>query len=160
MAELASYVEILQDGLKEKITILTNIIELNSKQEELLKEDVFDVDAFDNIVDKKQKLIGSLNKLDDGFEATYDRIRVEFTERKEEFKRELSSMKADIAVVMDCSMTIQASEARNKEKIESYFRNERKIINSKRVSKKAALDYYKANSRVNYYEPVVLDKRK
>ena len=160
MTELSTYVEILQDGLKNKIIILSNIIKLNTIQEELLSEEKLNIEKYDDTVDKKQVLIGDLNRLDDGFEATYDRVRIEFESRKNEFKQEIELMRADISTIMDYSVTIQASEARNKIKVDEYFKGERVKIGKKRITSKAAHDYYKASSKANYVDPVVMDKKK
>lgn len=160
MENMANYLEILQEGLKKKITVLEQMMDLNRQQEILLLEDSLDGESFDQLVHEKAILIDSLNQLDEGFEATYDRVKGELEEHKSQYASEIARFKAEITKIMDLVVEIQASEARNKAKIDQFFPVERKKIGQSRVSQKVAMNYYKNYSRVNYIDPQLMDKKK
>ena len=52
----SSYLDILEDSLKKKKTVLESIEKYNLSQSELLKDESFDMEQFDVLVDKKRRL--------------------------------------------------------------------------------------------------------
>lgn len=154
------YISILIESLNNKITILNEILDLNLKQSNLIKQEEFDMATFDQIVTHKSGLIEKLELLDSGFESVYDRIRQELTLNKNKYIVEIGQLQKLIAQVTDQSARIQASEERNRIKIEEYFKNTRAAYKSARVSVKAASTYYKAMSNLNTVDPQLMDRKK
>ncbi|MDD3138428.1 MAG: flagellar export chaperone FlgN [Lachnospiraceae bacterium] len=154
------YLNILIESLANKIAILDEIIGLNNRQSDLIGQEEFDMETFDQIVTLKAGLIEKLDLLDSGFEGIYDRIRQELALNKAKYVTEISELQKLIARVTDQSASIQASEERNRQKIEEYFRNIRASYKSARVSVKAASTYYKAMSNLNTVDPQLMDKKK
>ncbi len=157
---LDAYVSILLEGLQKKQAILNEISTWNKEQEQLLQMEELDLEAFDHTVEEKEVLLKEMTQLDTGFEATYERVKEPLETNKADYIDQINEMKHLISQIMDCSVTIQASEARNKSKLESHFITERKKIKQKRISQKVAMNYYRNYSRINYIDPQLMDKKK
>ena len=67
--------QILLQSLEKKNALLDQMILQNSVQETILKQEEFDMDAFDAAIDQQSTYVDELDKLDRGFEAVYDRLR-------------------------------------------------------------------------------------
>lgn len=160
MENLSNYITILQESLEKKREILHRLLQWNQKQEVLLQEDDLDAKAFDQTMRSKAELIDELLRLDEGFETTYERVKVDLEEQKVHYKEEIALLQEQITTIMDYTVQIQASEARNRNKVDAYFTRERKKIRGQRMGQKAALDYYKQVSKVNYIDPQLMDKKK
>ena len=68
-------VQILAQSLEKKNQVLDQIIEQNALQEQILKQESFDMDAFEQTIDEQNHMLVELDKLDEGFETLYDRVR-------------------------------------------------------------------------------------
>ena len=155
-----NYLEILEDSLKQKSVILDKIMEYNGKQEALLKQEKMSLEDFDFYMDQKDELIEQLNRLDDGFETLYERIRQQLQENKDAHKEQIGRLQKLITQVTEKSVSIQAQEARNKKLVEEYLSRERQQLGQDRQTSKAAYDYYKSMSNTNVLPPQFMDQKK
>lgn len=162
MEDSRQYLQIMIDSLRNKIEVLNAIAEQNKKQTELLKVEPFDWDAFDVCVDHKTRLIDRLDLLDDGFESMYNHIKdsLESKESKSLYRDEIVKLKELIASITDLSVSIQASESRNKQSLENVIKQQRGQIKSQRTSSRAAMDYYKAMSQTGVIAAQFYDNKK
>jgi len=154
------YISILVDSLEKKLSVLDDILLKNDEQNIMITKEEFDIQSFDRAVLEKAALLEKLDLLDTGFEGIYEKIRKELVQDKELYKNEISKMQLLIASITDKSMQIQASEERNKKKIEEYFRNTHSEYKRARATTKAASTYYKAMSRLNTVDPQLIDRKK
>lgn len=153
-----NYLNVLKDSLTKKERILTALIEKSEKQADIVKAEEIDWDGFTKIVDEKGELIDEIMKLDDGFEALYERIKEGLEESKEQYKEIIIEIKALIKSVTDKSANLQAIEYRNKTIIETAFANTRKEIKQSKLGQKAAADYYNKMNKINTIDPQLMDK--
>lgn len=153
------YLNVLIEGLQKKNRILKKILELNEQQAQLIKEKE-SLEAFDHLVDEKEKWIDELNRIDKGFQSVYDRVRIDLLDHRNEYAAEIKALQEQIREMTDYHVAIQTSEQRNKQAIERYFKNARESLQSNRKSLKAANDYYKNMSRTNYVDPQLMDQKK
>lgn len=160
MQEARDYVQILVESLHKKLMILEEILKQNVVQAEAAGKDPFDMERFEDAVDKKTELINELTALDNGFEAVYDRVCEELTKNRSSYAEQIKGMQQLIQQISDRSIEVQASEARNKKLVEAAFRNTRKQFGQGMTSVRAASDYYKNMSRVNYIDPQLMDMKK
>lgn len=160
MQEAKDYVQILVDSLNKKVLILEEILRQNILQAEAAGKETFDMEAFEDTVDKKDELINNLMALDNGFEAVYNRVRDELMMHRESYTDQIRTMQQMVQRIADKSMEVQASEARNKNLVEKALRNARKQFGQGMTSVRAASDYYKNMSRVNYIDPQLMDTKK
>ena len=152
--------QVLLESLQKKAKVLEAIQELNEKQKEALLAIPVLLKEFDGYTEEKGQYIEQLEKLDEGFDKVYDRVREELVQEKETHTAEIKQMQQLIQDIMDKSISIQAEEARNKKLVESVFTKERQKYKASRVSSKVALNYYSNMSKTNYVDPQFMDKKK
>lgn len=160
MSECKSYLAILIESLEQKKLILTALIRKNEEQAHIIQEEDMDVDAFTKNTDEKATLIEKLELLDNGFSSIYDKIADELVTNKALYTEEIKTLQTYISEITEMSVTIQASEQRNKQMIENYFSNARQKIRQSKMSVKTASNYYKNMSRVDYTDSQLWDKKK
>lgn len=154
------YLNILQDSLRKKIEILDEIDRLCRLQGEILAASPVDYDKFDQAVDDKDVCINQLNKLDEGFELLYGRVREELQGKKEQYASWIAETRRLITAVMDKSVSIQAQENRNRAAVERAFCRERQEISRGKRSMSVAMDYYRNMNNSHVVEPRYMDQKK
>ena len=155
---LNSYLSILEESLEKKLAALKHIEEINSVQTQTLKREELDMEAFDRTVDEKDIYVEELNKLDEGSEVLYDRVKEELLVDKSKYAVQIRRMQELISEITDKSVSIQAEESRNKALLESYFARQRQDLGKVRKSSKAAYGYYQNMN--NKTDSFFLDKKK
>lgn len=152
--------DVLSESLDMKLQVLKEIEQYNEEQKKVFESEDPDMDAFDDALDKKEELISKIERLDDGFESMYASLKDELNQNRDKYADRIKELQGKIALVTELSMTVQASEARNKQLIEQYFSKKKLGIRQGRVGSKAAFDYYKNMSGMNVAEPNFMDSKK
>ena len=155
-----NYLSVLEDSLKKKLQILDELTDYTMQQQELLKVEELDYEAFDRLVDQKEPLIQRIMELDQGFETVYDRIKEQLLGNKEQYAAQIKALQSLIGELTDKSVKLQTMEQRNKSAVEQQFRKSREKIRQGRQNKQAALNYYKNMNNSNYVPPQFLDDKK
>ncbi len=155
-----SNAQILMESLEKKNRILDEIIRENEVQEKILKEEELDMDALDESTDRLGVFAEQLERLDDGFEAVYDRTREELIANKENYRREITRMQELIGQITDKVVKINAAQLRNKRQAESQFKKSRDQIWKAVSQVKASRNYYNNMNRLNYVAPQFYDNKK
>ncbi|MCR4792575.1 MAG: hypothetical protein K5871_07485 [Lachnospiraceae bacterium] len=158
---MAEYLQLLEESLVRKISVLDRIGEFNLKQRELFTviSETPDLDKFDSYIEEKDKLIEELNSLDDGFESLYARVADELKTDKESNAPMIRKLQDLIREVTDKSSTLQAQEAENKRLMEEYFKKAKDGIGKGRTSLNAAYSYYQVQRGVSAPESLYLDSK-
>lgn len=152
--------QILIQSLEKKQQVLDNVIKQIDTQESILKQDKFDMDAFEAAIDEQSRLVDELDKLDSGFEAFYERVREDITAHKEQYHHEIAYMKELIQKITDKVVTINTGSARNKMLAEKQFQVEKKKIRQSVSKTKAARNYYNSMNNLNQVQPQFYDSKK
>ena len=152
--------QILLQSLEKKNELLDRMIRQNAVQEEILKREEFDMDAFDAAIDKQSDYVEQLEKLDQGFESVYDRVREELMDNRERYRSEITRMKEQIQQITDKIVTLNAGNMRNKMLAENQFKKKRQEIGAGASKNKAANNYYKNMNNLNYVAPQFYDNKK
>ncbi|MBD5475766.1 MAG: hypothetical protein HDR17_07270 [Lachnospiraceae bacterium] len=155
-----SNAQILMESLEKKNRILDEIIRENEVQEKILKEEELDMDALDESTDRLGVFAEQLERLDDGFEAVYDRTREELIANKENYRREITRMQELIGQITDKVVKINAAQLRNKRQADSQFKKSRDQIGKAVSQVKASRNYYNNMNRLNYVAPQFYDNKK
>lgn len=155
-----SSAQILLQSLEKKNALLDRMISINGEQESILKEEAFDMDAFDEAINRQSACLDELDKLDRGFEAVYDRVREELMHNKERYRAEIAGMKEQIQQITDKIITINAGNMRNKMLAENQFKKRRLAIGSGASKNRAASNYYNSMNNLNYVSPQFYDSKK
>lgn len=150
---------VLDESLDMKIKVLQDIEEYNEHQREAFEQDTPNMEMFDKAIAEKANLIERLEKLDEGFEQLYSRLATELKENRRKYATEIKQIQDKISVITELSVSVQASEARNKKLIEAYFAKERKSVRDGRKGSKAAYDYYKNMSGMALTSPQFMDSK-
>ena len=155
----SNYLVIMVESLSKKINILEQLIEHTKEQEILLQEEEWDMERFQQLLDKKGELIDVLNTMDQGFEQVYERIEEELNGKKEKYNMEILLMQQRIREITDLSVKLQELENKNKTKIEVQFSKKRNEIKNFRQSKDSVNKYYRAMSKTQIVDSAFLDKK-
>lgn len=155
-----SYMKILEDTLRKKLTVLQALLEACKRQEELAEQEAFDSDAFDITMEQKDALLAQLTKLDEGFEKTYEGVREEMTRNKSQYADQIRQMQALIRQVTDLGVAIRTQEERNRGKLELRFTEQKKEIRQVKTSNKVASTYYKAMANPQNTDSYFMDQKK
>lgn len=153
-----NYLQMMIDSLNKKKDILTKIVALNEEQNEILSKASLDDDAFDANMKAKGECIDGLDRLDEGFQSLFNRVRDAINADKAMYSEEISSMKKLITEVTELGAKIEVQEARNKVKVEEMFRRERQEHKEAKRSASMAKSYYQNMSKVSY-EPQFMDTK-
>lgn len=157
---MENYLDILENSLRKKESVLDHIQEVNEKQLALFDNGEMSLEAYDAYVDEKSECIDELNRLDEGFEALYKGIAKELEGNRIKYRDHIQRLQVLIKSVTDKSVSIQAMEARNKKRVEEYFKRERRNMQTARKTSQAALNYYQSMNNSKNVEAQFLDKKK
>ena len=155
-----TYLKMLGESLDKKIAILERIMQIDQNELELLKKEQFDMDGFDKSVDEKLKLMGQIDKLDEGFEMVYDRIRTQMLERKAEYALQIKHLQQQISRITEMNVSIQALESRIKLAMDNFAKRENTTMNQRRNSGKAAQSYFNNMRKLNVVDAQFMDSKK
>lgn len=135
--------KILEESLKQKIQILQDLLQASCSQEWLLSKEEPDLEAYDQLVEKKDRMIDSIEHLDEGFELLYKRISEKIDIQRSQYSLQIRTLQEKITEIMDLSYQIQEQEKKNKKNMDEFFKNRRKVIRQGRQNSKVAMDYYR-----------------
>ncbi len=155
------YIGILIDSLQKKDKILSQIMQINQRQNDIIRGESLDEEAFEREAEQKDELIAELDELDEGFDRIFRHVEKELSTEagRKPYAVEILRMKELISAITEKSVTIQAGEARNKKALEDYFRTERDRIKTGRIGSKTALNYYNNMKNRNFIPPHFLDSK-
>lgn len=155
-----NYLQIMMESLEKKLVVLDKISELNKRQLKVALAQPMDMEAYDQTMDEKGELIEELNKLDEGFADTYERVRDAVQADPGKYRDTVLQLQDLVREAVDKGVSIEAQEKRGKAAMEAAIGMKRREINVKRVSASAASRYYKAASRINNIDPQLMDRKK
>ncbi|MDD6217640.1 MAG: flagellar export chaperone FlgN [Roseburia sp.] len=154
------YIAILIQSLRKKEQVLESISIINQRQKTELEDPSLDPDDFDKTVEEKAKLIAELEKLDDGFDEVFQKVRDDLTNHKEEYRDEIKTMQDLIRSLTAKSATVQGQEARNKVLMEQKFTAIKGQVRKVRSSQKVVNQYYQNMMKANLVDPQFTDSKK
>ena len=143
----ADQITILEESLVKKIDLLRQIKGLNEEQKIIFENDDSTPDELDNNLDKKSAIIERLDKMDEGFQSLFDKVKPEIENNREAYADQIKRMQESIRTIADLTASIQAEESRNKELAKHRFSYIRSQIKETRANQKAVASYY--NSMMN-----------
>lgn len=156
-----TYLSILIDTLEKKDIILIELLELTKEQNtELSKESESDVDVLDKFIEQKAVKLKELERLDQGFEMVYEKVRNDFERYKVNIKNEIIKLQQLITIITDKSVKLKALEQENRRKLELFLVQKRNQIKNFKISSKTAANYYKNMSGHMQESTYFLDKKK
>ena len=155
-----AYMSMLIASQEKKLELLERAIELDREQEEIITGEKPDMGALDANIDAKGALIGELDRLDDGFETLYAKVRDEFINNKDAHKDEIRTLQELIKKITEKIAEVETIEARSKMNFESFMKKKRHSIKDTKISVKAANVYAVNMRKMNKIDSVFLDNKK
>lgn len=155
-----AYMSMLIASQEKKLELLERAIELDKEQEEIITGEKPDMGALDANIDAKGALVGELDRLDDGFEALYSKVRDELINNKDAHKEEIRILQELIKKITEKIAEVEAIEARSKVNFESFMKKRRHAIKGNKSSVKAANVYAVNMRKMNKIDSVFLDNKK
>ncbi|MCI8358434.1 MAG: flagellar protein FliT [Lachnospiraceae bacterium] len=152
--------QILLQSLNKKNQILDDIIRENEQQEQILKQDTLDMDALEASLDRIGEFVEMLERLDDGFEALYDKVRTEVVGNKAGYRTEIAQMQNYIQQITDKVVKINAARMRNQMRADSQFKKQAQEIKNAMSKTKVSQNYYNSMNKLNYVAPQFYDNKK
>jgi len=138
-----TYIRMMLDILGKKEISLQALLELTTAQEQLLKQEEFDEDGFSGLIQQKREHLRKIEEFDNGFQSIYNRVAEELQNHKDEYKDQILEMQARITGITDYGVKLTALEEKNKNSLETRFREKKQSIRQFKVSKETANKYYK-----------------
>lgn len=160
MAETNTYVTMMLESLRKKDALLDKILEQCRIQTELAKQTNLDMDAFSATVEEKQNYIDEIERMDEGFQTLFDRIKEPLENNKSQFAEEIHEMKALIKTLTEKGVQIQTEEEKNRLTFQSHFMRMKQEVRTAKKSVQVAADYYKGMSGLNMVDSQFMDKKK
>lgn len=155
-----SSIQVLVESLEKKSRLLDDIMRENDTQEDILKQEELDLDALNASTDKIGSLTEALEKLDDGFEAVYDRTREELIANKAAYRGDIARMQKLIGEITDKVVRINAARMRNKLRADQQFKKSREQIGQASSKMKVSKNYYSSMNNLHYVSPQFYDSKK
>lgn len=140
--EVGNYLELMADSLVKKGRKLEEVLELTKAQETLLNMENVNEEDFDNLINKKSTLIEEINKLDEGFELIYNRVREMVKENPEAYRDKIEKLQNSIRILVDKGVEIEACERRNQIKFDLKLSKGKDKVRSYNLSSNAVAKYY------------------
>lgn len=154
------YIDIMIQSLSKKIAVLNRIIEANAKQKDIIAEEKFDFDKFDEVYEEKANLIKDLNLLDSGFEKVYNRVKEILDVDRELYRADISKMQDMIRIIVSKIADVEVSEKKNHEAMTQKNVMMKREVKTRKLTNKAAAEYYQTMNKLNVIEPQFMDKKK
>lgn len=146
------YIKMLEDSLDKKVELLKQLQGLNQEQREILEDYETTPEELDDNIDKKSQVIDRLDKMDEGFQNIYDKIKDDLAANKETYADEIKHMQELITQITDLSADVQAKELQNKDIATARFTHIRGQIRETKHGQKAVASYYASMMNNTGYE--------
>ena len=155
------YVKMLSDSLDKKVELLRQLQGLNQEQKNILEDSESTPDMLDDNIEKKSDIIERLDKMDDGFQSLYDKVKDDLSSNREEYASEIKHMQEQITLITDLSTDVQAKEMQNRELARIKFSHIRSQIRETKHGQKAVASYYASMmNNTGYEDSQFWDKKK
>jgi len=157
---LKNELEILIESLQKKICLLNEILMNSKKQLAMTELEKFDLEEFDESVNKKTDLIKKMDQNDQGFDVVFDRVKTELIDNQNEYLVEIAQMQDLIRKILDIGSEIHVVEKQSREGLERYFKENKSKLQKGRRDGNAVLNYYKQVNQTDYVAPMFMDQKK
>lgn len=146
------YIKMLEDSLVKKVELLRQLQGLNQEQRIILEDSESSPEELDENMDKKAVIIERLDKMDDGFQSIFDKVKTELESNKDDYADEIKNMQKMITLITDLSTDVKAKEMQNKEIAKAKFSHIRTQIRETKHGQKAVASYYASMMNNTGYE--------
>ncbi len=150
----------LIESQEKKLKLLDEAMKLDEEQIRLIQEENPDMETLDESLEKKGKIVEELDRLDDGFESVYSKVRDELLNNKEAHREEIKTLQELISQITEKIVKVQAAEIRGKETVERFLKKKRNALKDSKSTVKAANAYAVNMRKMNKIDAFFVDKKK
>ncbi len=155
-----TYIQMLIDSQEKKLQLLDEAMALDEQQMKLIQNEDPDMEELDRSLNEKGRIVEELDRLDDGFESVYAKVREELINNKEAHRDEIKRLQELISQITEKSVKVQATEIRGKEMVERFLKQRRGRLKDSKSSVKAANTYAVNMRKMNKIDSFFVDKKK
>ncbi len=138
-----TYLNILIDSLKKKENLLLKLKTETLKQEEIIGQQEFNADRFDETLNAKQAYIEELLKTDEGFMEIYEKIKDDLKTNASDYRSEIETAKALIKKQTEMSIELQTLESKNQTGLQIHLSKGKQKVRDFNANSKTVAAYYK-----------------
>ena len=113
MKSIQTQINLMKDALEFKRRVLAELLKLSEQQGNAIGNEVDYLEQFDALALQKAARLGKVTALDDGFAATYERLRGTILTQKELYRDDLKALQALILAIGDLDVALRVVEERN-----------------------------------------------
>jgi len=150
----------LIESQEKKLELLDEALDLDREQLELIHSESPDMERLDENLERKGKLVEELDKLDDGFESVYAKVRDELIENKEAHRDEIKRLQDLISRITERIVKVQAEELRGRNEVERFLKSRKNKLRDGRSSVKVANAYAVNMRKMNKVDSFFVDRKK
>lgn len=152
--------KILENTIEKKEQYLNELLQLTREQESLLLAERFSMDAFSELMSKKEPYIGKITEFDAGFENVFAKMKPVMEEYKKEFEPRIKALQQRIKAVLEKGAALCTLEEQNKTRLEFCLKDKKQEIKNFKKSSKTVSNYYKNMSGSVTEQSFFMDKKK
>ncbi|MBR1523978.1 MAG: hypothetical protein IJ641_05940 [Lachnospiraceae bacterium] len=155
-----AYMSMLIESQERKLELLEKAIELDKEQETIITGEQPDMGALDANISAKGALIDELDRLDDGFESLYAKVREDFINNKDSHREEIHTLQELIKKITEKIAEVEALEARSKINFENFMKHRRNSLKDNKSAAKVANTYSVNMRKMNKIDAMFVDNKK
>ena len=125
---------------------------LNLEQKNILEDYDSAPEDLDENMDKKSAIIERLDKMDEGFQGLFDKVKKDLNDNRDEYAEDIKSMQELIREITDISNDLRTKEMQNKDLAKKRFSYVRSQIRETKHGQKAVASYYASMMNNTGYE--------
>ena len=157
---MTNELSILIETLQKKEEVLNSILEKSKEQLDIVKADEFLEEEFDKRFNEKDALLEEMNRLDEGFDGVYQRIKSELQENLPEYKPQIASLQRLIKSTIDIGSEIHATETKVKDALPAVLIGKKSELIEKRTTASGVANYYRASKMMSLQDAYFMDQKK
>lgn len=155
-----NYLAMLIQGLEKKRSLLDEIVELNERQQDILRDNNSLPEDLEDSVNRKSDCVDAINALDEGFEEVFSRVKETLEKDRASYGQEIKTLQGLIREVTERGARIRSQEERNFDLARNKFTYIKEQVQKITKSQNAVNKYYNNMMKVNYVDPQFLDNKK
>lgn len=158
--EFSTCFKVLEDTIQKKEQYLEELLSFTKEQEMVLLQETFSMEAFSELMDKKEPLIRKISEYDAGFEAVFAKIKPVIEDYKKDFELQIRTLQQKIKSVLEKGAALCALEEQNKTRLEFCLKDKKQEIRNFKRSSQTVSSYYKNMSGSFSDQSFFMDKKK
>ncbi len=155
-----TYIQMLIESQEKKLQLLDEAMTIDEQQMKLIQSEDPDMEELDRSLNEKGRIVEELDRLDDGFESVYAKVREELINNKEAHRDQIKRLQELISQITEKSVKVQATEIRGKEMVERFLKQRRGKLKDSKSSVKVANTYAINMRKMNRIDSFFVDKKK